>query len=132
MNVWKQVLTRLEQVVERTEYESWFAPTRFLTQKGDTLELSVPSQRHVDEIRERYGTQIRGVLNEISPERLQVHFIIDESLTDSLTPVNGGPPREEMPTAVFNPRYRFETFVVGNSNQLAYAASKSVAENLAG
>jgi chromosomal replication initiator protein len=132
MNVWKQVLTRLEQVVERTEYESWFAPTRFLAQKGDTLELSVPSQRHIDEIRERYGTQIRGVLNEISPERLQVHFIIDESLTDSLTPLNGGPPREEMPTAVFNPRYRFETFVVGNSNQLAYAASKSIAENPAG
>jgi chromosomal replication initiator protein len=132
MNVWKQVLTRLEQVVERTEYENWFAPTRLLAQKGDTLELSVPSQRHVDEIRERYGTQIRGVLNEISPERLQVHFIIDESLADSLTPINGGPPREELPAAIFNPRYRFETFVVGNSNQLAYAASKSVAENLAG
>ena len=132
MNVWKQVLTRLEQVVERTEYENWFAPTRLLAQKGDTLELSVPSQRHVDEIRERYGTQIRGVLNEISPERLQVHFIIDESLADSLTPISGGPSREDIPTAVFNPRYRFETFVVGNSNQLAYAASKSIAENPAG
>ena len=94
MNVWKQVLTRLEQVVERTEYENWFAPTRLLAQKGDTLELSVPSQRHVDEIRERYGTQIRRVLNEISPERLQVHFIIDESLADSLTPISGGPSRE--------------------------------------
>ena len=76
MNVWKQVLARIEQVVDRTEYENWFAPTRFVAQKGDTLDVSVPSQRFVDEIRERYGPQIRGVLNEISPERVQIHLHI--------------------------------------------------------
>jgi chromosomal replication initiator protein len=131
MNVWKQVLTRLEQVVERTEYENWFAPTRFVAQKGDTLDVSVPSQRHVDEIRERFGPQIRAVLNEISPERVQVHFLVDDAVEDSLAPLN--PPQvADLPPPVFNPRYRFETFVVGNSNQLAYAASKSIAENPSG
>src|SRR5437763_7156288 len=112
MNVWKQVLARLEQVVDRTEYENWFAPTRFLAQKGDTLDVSVPSQRYVDEIRERYGPQIRSVLNEISPERVQVHFVIDETMRDSLMPING-PQQDESPppAAVFNPRYRFESFV---------------------
>ena len=131
MNVWKQVLARLEQVVDRTEYENWFAPTRFVAQKGDTLDVSVPSQRFVDEIRERYGPQIRGVLNEISPERVQIHFVVDESSADSLVPLSM-PQASELPPAVFNPRYRFETFVVGNSNQLAYAASKSIAENPSG
>jgi chromosomal replication initiator protein len=133
MNVWKQVLSRLEQVVERTEYENWFAPTHLIAQKGDTLEVSVPSQRYVDEIRERYGPQIRSVLNEISPERVQVHFVIDETMRDSLMPINGIPRDESPPaTAVFNPRYRFESFVIGSSNQLAYAASKSISENPSG
>jgi len=132
MNVWKQVLTRLEQVVDRTEYENWFAPTRFLAQKGDTLDVGVPSQRFVDEIRERFGPQIRGVLNEISPERVQIHFVIDDSVADSLVPLSTAPAVSELPPATFNPRYQFETFVVGNSNQLAYAASKSIAENPAG
>ncbi|HYC88776.1 MAG TPA: chromosomal replication initiator protein DnaA [Thermoanaerobaculia bacterium] len=131
MSTWSQVLARIEQVVDRTEYATWLAPTRFAGQKGDTIDVAVPSQRYVDEIRERFGAQIRGFLNEISPERVQIHFVVDGSADDlglQLAPVV----KEEIPAAVFNPRYRFETFVVGNSNQLAYAASKSIAENPSG
>ncbi len=133
MSTWNQVLTRIEQVVDRTEYDTWLAPTRFIGQKGDTLDVAVPSQRHVDEIRERFGARIRGVLNEITPEHVQVHFVIDarSARTDDLGP-QVAPAREELPSAIFNPRYRFDTFVVGNSNQLAYAASKSIAENPSG
>src|SRR5207248_6801145 len=44
----------------------------------------------------------------------------------------GPPPSAELPLSIFNPRYRFETFVVGKSNELAFAASKSIAENPSG
>ncbi|HEX6098348.1 MAG TPA: chromosomal replication initiator protein DnaA [Thermoanaerobaculia bacterium] len=131
MSTWNQVLARIEQVVDRTEYDTWLAPTRFVGQKGDTLDVAVPSQRYVDEIRERFGARIRGVLNEITPERVQVHFVVDANVKDDLG-LQMAPPKEEIPAAVFNPRYRFETFVVGGSNQLAYAASKSIAENPSG
>jgi chromosomal replication initiator protein len=132
MNTWSQVLARIEQVVERSDYENWLARTRFVSQKGDTLDIAVPSQRFVDEIRERFGSQIRGLLNELSPEHLQIHFVIDTSRSgeDFVVPI--APPKDELPSATFNRRYRFETFVVGNSNQLAYAASKSIAENPSG
>ena len=132
MSTWSQVLARIEQVVDRTEYATWLAPTRFAGQKGDTIDVAVPSQRYVDEIRERFGAQIRGVLNEISPERVQIHFVVDGSVSDDLGLQIVAPTKEEIPAAVFNPRYRFETFVVGSSNQLAYAASKSIAENPSG
>jgi chromosomal replication initiator protein len=132
MNIWKQVLSRLEQVVDRTEYVSWFSPTRFLAQRGDIIEVSVPTQRFVDEIRDRFGNQIRSALTDISPEKVQVQFVVQgNGEVDSIhsAPV---PLREELPPATFNPRYRFSTFVVGNSNQLAYAASLSIAENPSG
>jgi len=131
MNTWSEVLARIEQVVDRSDYENWLAPTRFVARKGDTLDVAVPSQRYVDEIRERFGAQIRGLLNEIAEERIQVHFLVDALGHDDL-PTAIAPPKEELPTATFNPRYRFDTFVVGNSNQLAYAASKSIAENPSG
>ena len=131
MSTWSQVLARIEHIVDRTEYDAWLAPTRFLGQKGDTLEVAVPSQRYVDEIRERFGARIRGALNDISPERVQVHFVIDNIATDDLGP-SIVPQNSELPGAIFNPRYRFHTFVVGNSNQLAYAASKSISENPSG
>ena len=132
MNLWKQVLARLEQVIDRTDYESWFAPTRFLAQKGDTVDVSVPSQRYADTIRDRFGSQIRALIDEHSPG-LQIHFVVDSSgVIDDFPVASAPPPREELPVAVFNPRYRFSTFVVGNSNQLAYAASLSIAENPSG
>ncbi len=130
MNVWNQVLSRLEQLIDRTEYESWFAPTRFVAQKADTIDVSVPSQQFVDEIRDRFGSQIRSVLGELSPDRMQVHFVVDSSLAEHVPTLTA--PRDDLPAAVFNPRYRFGTFVVGNSNQLAYAASLSIAENPSG
>jgi chromosomal replication initiator protein len=133
MNLWKQVLDRLEQSVDRSEYETWFAPTRFLAHRGDTIDVSVPSQRFVEEIRERFGQHIRSILDTITAERLNLHMIPDtEAGEETSTPVPAPPLTAEMPISTFNPRYRFNTFVVGSSNQLAYAASLSIAENPSG
>jgi len=129
MNIWKQVLDRLEQGIDRTEYVTWFAPTRFLAQRGETVDVSVPSQRFVDAIRDRYGMQIRSILDDLSTDRLNLQFIADAEIPVGPPP---SPPAAELPASVFNPRYRFSTFVVGSSNQLAYAASLSIAENPSG
>jgi chromosomal replication initiator protein len=129
MNIWKQVLDRLEQGIDRTEYVTWFAPTRFLAQRGETVDVSVPSQRFVDAIRDRYGMQIRSILDDLSTDRLNLQFIADAEIPVGAPPP---PPAAELPASVFNPRYRFSTFVVGSSNQLAYAASLSIAENPSG
>ncbi|MCU1230245.1 MAG: chromosomal replication initiator protein DnaA [Acidobacteria bacterium] len=133
MNLWKQVLARLEQTIEGSQYETWFAPTRFLAQKGDTIDIAVPSQKFVEEIRERYGQLIRATLDEISLDRINIHLVPDaESPSDGITSAAPPPTTVEPPTSVFNSRYRFETFVVGKSNELAFAASKSISENPSG
>src|SRR5712691_11234513 len=131
MNIWKQVLDRLEQDIDRMEYVTWFAPTRFLAQKGDTVDVSVPSQRFVEAIRDRYGQQLRHILSEVAPDRLNLHFVADAGTIDELSAIPT-PTAAEIPTSIFNPRYRFTSFVVGSSNQLAYAASLSIAENPSG
>src|SRR5437016_3164579 len=119
MNLWKQVLDRLEQVVDRTDYESLFAPTRFVAQKGDTIDVAVPSQRFVDEIRERYAAQLRSILDDVAGDHLNLHLLVNTGgiPLEAPTPVSAA----DLPTSIFNPKYRFNTFVVGNSNQLAYA-----------
>lgn len=132
MNLWKQVLDRLEQTIDRTQYETWFAPTRFLAQKGDTIDVSVPSQRFVSEIRQNYAQQIRAILDELSTDHLNLHLVADAEIGGEAVVFSGPPPSVELPSSIFNPRYRFETFVVGKSNELAFAASKSIAENPAG
>jgi chromosomal replication initiator protein len=132
MNLWKQVLDRLEQTIDRTQYQTWFAPTRFLAQKGDTIDVSVPSQRFVTEIRQSYASQIRAILDELSTDHLNLHLVADTETGSETTGSVIAPPTVDLPLSIFNPRYRFETFVVGKSNELAFAASKSIAENPSG
>jgi chromosomal replication initiator protein len=132
MNLWNEVLLRLEQTVDRSEYETWFAPTTFLAARGDTIEVRVPDERFVDAISDRYSGQIRSILAQLSSERTRIHFVADASAHQQMPQGGALPPPPEPPTALFNPRYRFNTFVVGNSNQLAYAASLSIAEKPSG
>jgi chromosomal replication initiator protein len=132
MNLWKQVLDRLEQTIDSTQYETWFVPTRYLAQKGDTIDVSVPSQRFVSEIRQNYAQQIRSILDELSTDHINLHLVADTEIGGDESLPLGPPPSVELPSSIFNPRYRFETFVVGKSNELAFAASKSIAENPTG
>jgi len=132
MNLWKQVLDRLEQTIDSTQYEAWFAPTRFLAQKGDTIDVSVPSQRFVSEIRQNYAQQIRTILDELSTDHLNLHLVADTEGSGEMAIPLGPPPSVDLPATIFNPRYRFETFVVGKSNELAFAASKAISENPSG
>jgi len=133
MNVWNQLLSRIEQTIDRTDYETWFAPTRFLARRGDTIDVGIPTQKHFDALRDRFGSHVRELLNELSPERVQVHFVVESATSgDDLPQITTQFAREDFPTSTFNPRYTFSTFVVGGSNQLAHAASRSIAENPSG
>ena len=134
MNLWNQVLLRLEQVVDRSEFEAWFAPTQFLAEKGDTIDVRVPDERFVDAISDRYSQRIRSILADLDQDHTRIHFVADAASEDlRYTPApQAAPVAVDLPTAIFNPRYRFTTFVVGSSNQLAYAASLSIAENPSG
>lgn len=130
MNLWNQVLEKLEKTIDRTDFQTWFEPTRFLSQKGESIDVRVPDGRFVDEISEHYSRHIRSILIGLSAEKTQIHFVADSGGA----PVSHAspPPARDFPVSIFNPRYTFGTFVVGSSNQLAYAASLSIAENPSG
>jgi chromosomal replication initiator protein len=132
MNLWNQVLDRLERMIDPADYATWFRPTSFLAAKGDTIDVRVPDTRFVETISEKFSSQLRSVLAELSAERTKIQFVTDASTPfDFSTPV-APPAPQDFPVSTFNPKYRFNTFVVGNSNQLAYAASLSIAENPSG
>ncbi|HSN69243.1 MAG TPA: chromosomal replication initiator protein DnaA [Thermoanaerobaculia bacterium] len=135
MNLWNQVLVRLESRIDRNEFKTWFEPTSLLADKGGTIDVRVPDDRYVDEISSRYSREIRSILGELNSERTKVHFVADAAARQTSPadrPRESAPPPPDIPASIFNPRYRFNTFVVGNSNQLAYAASLSIAENPSG
>jgi chromosomal replication initiator protein len=133
MNAWQEVLNFLKTKVNPQSYQTWLRPTRFSHAANDTLVVRVPNREFEEWIQEHYGGLIHEALGSLGLEFQQVSYVFEESV-ERKTPENGEP-RAVQGKLDFdsvehqlNPRYTFETFVVGSCNQFAHAAARAVAE----
>lgn len=121
--IWKQLLVQLEPHINRQSFETWLKPTSLVSISGKDVHVSVPNRFFGEWIKEHYYPQIQEALErELAEEGLRIHFVIDEKGEAA------GSPERERRKGNLNPRYTFDSFVVGSSNQFAHAASRKVAE----
>jgi chromosomal replication initiator protein len=133
MNAWQEVLNFLKTKVNPQSYQTWLRPTRFSHVANDTLVVRVPNREFREWIQEHYGDLIQEALGALGLNFQQVSYVFEENV-EGKTPENGEP-RAVQGKLDFdsvehqlNPRYTFETFVVGSCNQFAHAAARAVAE----
>jgi chromosomal replication initiator protein len=137
MNLWETVLARIETKVNRHSFYTWFRPTSFLAEDRSSVTVRVPNGLFKDWLTKHYSGVIAEALAEVKRPDLTVHYVA-ESQTDApiipLSPdeaaaLESGTPAVTPPgPAGLNPRYTFDTFIVGSSNQFAHAACRAVAE----
>ena len=123
MNLWDQVLTSLETKLNRHSFATWFRPTTFLDASPSRLMVRVPSLQFKEWLTKNYLPVISEALLELGHPDLKVTFETDDRHSSPATD-----PDREAPTSSLNPKYTFESFVVGSSNQFAHAAARAVAE----
>jgi chromosomal replication initiator protein len=125
MNLWDEVLAKVESKVNRHSFATWFRPTTFLSLRESQLAIGVPNAQFKDWLAKNYQGVISEALTDLGRDDVQVHF---EDAPAG--PVSGDPVSSERDTAgpALNPKYTFESFVVGSSNQFAHAAARAVAE----
>jgi len=138
MNVWDQILARIETKVNRYSFYTWFRPTSFVADDRSSITVSVPNDVFKDWLTRHYSRVIAEALAEVQRPNLTVNFVADpqaEGATMPLDPeqmpvADDQPPVPPTPgsAAGLNPRYTFDTFIVGSSNQFAHAACRAVAE----
>jgi chromosomal replication initiator protein len=126
VNPWDEVLAKVETKVNRHSFATWFRPTQFLRQDGRSLLVRVPNPQFKEWLAKNYHGVIVEALSEVGRGDLQIAF-------DCEPEVRAAPegPTEREGTgglASLNPKYTFESFVVGSSNQFAHAAARAVAE----
>jgi chromosomal replication initiator protein len=137
MNVWDEILTRIETKVNRHSFYTWFRPTTFVADDRTSVTVLVPNGLFKDWLTKHYSGVMTEALNEVQRPTLVVNFVADEQ-TD-LVPIQLGseeaavfesapPPSAAPASAGLNPRYTFDSFIVGSSNQFAHAACRAVAE----
>ena len=137
MNLWDHILVRVETKVNRHSFYTWFKPTSFISEDGSSVSVRVPNGLFKEWLTKHYAGVIAESLTELKGSPLEVKFIADGQ-PDTPTPAFGAehvpsfqaasPPVSFTTHAGLNPRYTFDTFIVGSSNQFAHAASRAVAE----
>ncbi len=135
VNIWDQVLARIETKVNRHSFYTWFKPTGFVSDRDGSLRVRVPNALFRDWLTKHYTAVIGEALAEVQRPGAPVVFVTDDV---DVTPVPEAPSPEPAVVeeaapegddlGILSPRYSFDTFIVGTSNQFAHAACRAVAE----
>ena len=114
---WKKALRLIEKRVSGPSFETWLKETQALSLAGNTLIIGVPNDFVKEWLENRYTQLICDVLEEVTERKVQISFVVGSA--------DG---TDETSSAQLNPKYTFESFVIGNSNRFAHAAALAVAE----
>ncbi len=119
LDPWTTIKSLLQARLPKDEFELWFASVSTET-SGDRLTMIVPSEVYAEYIRDHHLASLQQLATQVHGPHAVVSLRVDSPAPSTNTVVSRTP---------LNPRYSFDTFVPGPSNQFARAAALSVAEN---
>jgi len=136
MNFWHDILSIIERHTNPQCFDTWFRPIVYQGTENGVLRLMVPTKSFKTCLIENYSRLLLDAVTEISGSDMVLDVSVDnDSAADSLkgTPSlkeieSQRPSAEPVEEPVLIPKYTFDSFVVGTSNQLARAAAIAVAE----
>ncbi len=133
--LWKKFLENIKSSVNSMVYTTWFSKTYLLSLDNNKATIIVPLDIHKKRLSESYQDLITSVLTKLTGNVYDLEFVLEQDVKE----------KKEIPKieikqennfqkkfhhdSNLNPKYTFETFIVGNSNKLAHAAAFAVAES---
>jgi chromosomal replication initiator protein len=130
--LWNQALIEVKERIGKQNYDTWIKPIRFASRNKGEIKLEVPNKFFRDWLTEHYVTQIEDIVSSLAKDSVKVVFEVNEKLEGRLT-VDRSSKKEEKDrerqerNANLIPKYTFDNFVIGASNQFAHAACVAVA-----
>ena len=132
--IWGAALGELQLQISRTNYDTWLRDTTGLSFDGDKFIVGVSSPFAIDYLEQRLASIIQKTLVRITGKELELTFQIQQQDTASQPknrksnkPSSNGTYHKNGSNG-FNPKYTFDSFIVGSCNRLAEAAARAVAE----
>src|SRR6266487_5043098 len=132
-NIWDQVLARIETKVNRHSFYTWFKPTAFVADRDGGIRVRVPNALFRDWLTKHYAAVIDEALTEVQRPGSPIAFVTEDLGTPLVPEIPLPPPAaldhdehllvesadgpEDDDLGILSPRYSFDTFIVGTSNQ---------------
>jgi chromosomal replication initiator protein len=130
-NIWDLVLARIETKVNRHSFYTWFKPTSLVSDDGQCLVVRVPNPLFRDWLTKHYSAVLDEAFSDVNRTGATVSFVTEEVPATPPLALDEEPAEGEITGTQVGglaPRYSFDTFIVGPSNQFAHAACRAVAE----
>jgi len=148
--LWQSVLGEIELTVPHATFTTWFKNTELVDNSDAGVVISVSNIFAKKQFEVKFNDQIKNILNKQGVNPKQINYIVStinkNTRSNRETTLNTSPeitaddlisttnPRAQSqpvaaPVGGLNPRYTFDNFIVGSSNDLAYTASRAVAAN---
>lgn len=141
--LWGKALAEIELEVSKANFSTWFKQTRIIKQDSGVIHLGVQNEFVRDWLANKYHSTILRVLRNLSDSVRGVEYYVSKDDTPQKDDISLKKDplltyHSELPLQDFyvnkedglNPRYTYDTFVIGSFNELAYAASQAVLKKL--
>lgn len=137
-SLWEKVLQILKGEVSAVAFKAFFAPAKPLLLDNNTFYICSNNDFNKDILNNRYNSLLVGILKEVTAKDIKVVALGSEKEMDSVIKKidlksNSNISKSSTTTTRYesnlNPKYTFDTFVIGNSNSFAHAACVAVAES---
>jgi chromosomal replication initiator protein len=129
MNSWEQIKKLISDNISLEAYQNWLSKTFFLRFDGAKLWVSVPDTATRDWIEQEYAPQIWSAIRALNLTVKQVAYEVQGTaqIVSMKSATDEKPEIVFSPTISLNPKFTFDSFVVGSCNQFAHAAAQAVA-----
>jgi len=137
--VWKSVLGEIELSVSRATFVTWFKNTELFDQTDDTLIVSVPNIFAKRQFEVKFNDQVKEVLKNNGVSLQNIEYVVktaakrhgvsrEQSAATQKKIQQKQHTGSSQPTTSLNPKYTFDSFIVGSSNDLAFSACQAVVD----
>lgn len=127
--IWQKTLGLLKNELTEISYNTWIKTIDPLSIDLNTINLAVPADFNKGILESRYKDLIKNAIKQATYKEYEINFVVPsldnmEKIKKQSEKTSG----EDTTVSILNPKYTFDTFVIGNSNRFAHAAALAVAE----
>ena len=130
---WDEIINKLkiEYDIGDVSFKTWILPLKIYDVKNSTVSIIVPLKAYIDVISKKYLLSLKVCIAEVIGEEYEIELIAEEDHIPD--PSEEPQPKKKIEADIYeqanlNPKYVFDSFVVGGYNKFAYTASMAVAE----
>ena len=129
VSLWEKTLQLIKGEVSTASFNAFFKEIKPLKQQANELIFLAPNEFIQNILENRYLNLIESCVSELSLKKYQIKFILDEKEIQHSNEEDKSTINTKKSYPNLNPKYTFDTFVIGNSNRFAHAACVAVAES---